>query len=124
MGVCCVKQTKQDQDEANEMDSGNLLSLLKTSEEGMKKIKQIQRTYRRYRADKQAQAVMAEKPQQDIEVIEEAQVEPITVNNPHVIQQEAKLGPFMGEMKLDDNVQREKRATVALENGAQYTGEW
>jgi len=46
------------------------------------------------------------------------------IDNTKVKELESKLGPFVPEPRPADDVKREKRPTVVLDNGAKYTGEW
>lgn len=123
MGVCCVKQHNQDQNEFNETTKKpELLSLLKESKDSISRIIKIQCAIRRYQAMKQLKQLKANKP---THVMADCASIPVDMSsdNSKVKELEAKLEPFKHE-KLGDGYGREQRPPALLDNGAKYCGEW
>ena len=123
MGVCCVKQHNQDQNEFNETTKKpELLTLLKGSKDAISRIIKIQCAMRRFRAMKQLKQLKASKPTHAMAECTGAVVD-MTSDNSKVKELEARLEPFKHE-KQDDGYGREQRPPAVLDNGAKYCGEW
>lgn len=147
MGVCCVKQHNQDQNEfpSSVKDNGTL-SIYKGDKDAIQKIIRIQSLIRRYRAKKeykQLREYAKKKQPQDADAVREPDSSRVPVavpeaspdgiqnlpsgttsDNVKVRELELKLGSFKPEEQPDDGIKREQRDTVLLDNGAKYTGQW
>ena len=130
MGICCVKQSSQDQGEFRRItkdEAATSISLYKNNNDAIMKIIKIQALIRGYRSRKQFTELKErqKKPVKTSEVDGTADLANMTSPNPRVAELEAKLGPFNpSPIPQKSTSKREIRTPAVLNNGAKYSGEW
>lgn len=119
MGVCCIKHTKQDQNEFLQPQAKeDYISLYEGNKEIQKKITKIQSTFRMFKAIKQFR--LLKKDKENAVILNQKLVS----SNPKVVEMEEKLGPFKHENAIERKGKLEKRPITEVSNGAKYLGEW
>eukprot|EP00826_Nyctotherus_ovalis_P018701 TRINITY_DN1563_c0_g10_i1.p3 TRINITY_DN1563_c0_g10~~TRINITY_DN1563_c0_g10_i1.p3 ORF type:complete len:136 (-),score=47.32 TRINITY_DN1563_c0_g10_i1:804-1211(-) len=133
MGVCCVKQHNQDKGEFNNKDDNIDLN---SNENPNKERVIVPQEEMKVEAKPQREEVEYEEVveraarKKSESAPEEPTIEPQSIplqmvsENSKVRELEEKLGPFKPPEPPKDSVKRETRATVILDNGARYTGQW
>jgi hypothetical protein len=136
MGVCCVKQHNQDKDEFRDTKR-NEENLNLCKDENMSKEKsanyqeEVQSEPPKVIHNSNYSEVIERANKRNVEfVTEELAPEPqnlalqVVSENTKVRELEEKLGAFKSPEPLNDAIKRETRATILLDNGAKYTGQW
>lgn len=126
MGVCCVKQNKQEPAEFIGKPAKPDLTDLYKDKDTEEKIVKIQCAFRRHSAVKRVKAM------KDVQAVNERAPKPESTpdqnnnpsENPIVREMEEKFGPFQREDPENDHVERVVRPQAILDNGARYTGQW
>ena len=124
MGICCVKNYKEENGELIDGGrKGDFITLFKNNKDVIWKVVRIQAALRRYRAMKEFKALKESSKPHRLEEITAAPVEE-PANNQRVQEIEEKFGLYKCDEIPDGLGQREKRPPLRMENNATYTGEW
>ena len=127
MGVCCVKQYKEEAGEiAGAEKRSDFITLFKNNQDVIWKVVKIQSVIRRFKAMKEFKEIKESAKARrlcDIPAGAGAGADSNSENS-KVQEVEKKMGPFNAGKVPPGLGPKEKRSPVLLDNGVTYTGEW